>query len=68
MTVDKREAKEGTVSLRRIGRNNTETLTLREAMVRLETEALRSTCSPVSLPSVEGRGEGKGQLAEAAAG
>ena len=31
-------------------------------------EALRSTCSPVSLPPVEGRGEGKGQLAEATAG
>ena len=68
MTVDKREAKEGTVSLRRIGRNNTETLTLREAMVRLETEALRSTCSSVSLPPIEGRSNDKKQLEEAAAG
>ena len=66
--MGKREAKEGTLSLRRIGRNDNETLTLREAMVRLETEALRSTSSPVSLPPVEGRDEGKGQLAEAAAG
>ena len=45
-----------------------ETLTLCDAMVRLETEALRSTCSPVSLPPIESRSEGKGQLAEAAAG
>ena len=43
-------------------------LTLRDAMVRIETEALRSTCSPVSLPPIEGRSEDKGQLAEAAAG
>ena len=68
MIVGKREAKEGTVSLRRIGRNNIETLTLREAMVRLETEALRSTCSPVSVPPIDGRGKDKKQLAEAAAG
>ena len=68
LIVGKREAKEGTVSLRRIGRNDTETLTLREVMVRLETEALRSTRSPVSLPPVEGWGDGKGSLAEAAAG
>ncbi len=68
LVVGKREAKEGTVSLRRIGRNDTETLTLRDAMVRLETEALRSTRFPVSLPSVEGWGESTGQLAETAAG
>ena len=68
LVVGKREAKEGTVSLRRIGGNNTETLTLHEAMVRLETEALRSTRYPVSLPPREGRAEVKGQLAEAAAG
>ena len=68
LVVGKREAKEGTVSLRRIGRNDTETLTLREAMVRLETEALRSTCSPVNLPPVERRSEDKEQLVEEAAG
>ena len=69
LVVGKREAKEGTVSLRRVGRNDNETLTLREAMVRLETEALcSSTCSPESLPPVEGQSEDKEQLAETAAG
>ena len=55
LVVGKREAKEGTVSLRRIGRNDSETLTLREAMVRLETEALRSKRSAESLPPVDTR-------------
>ena len=50
LVVGKREAQESTVSFRRIGRNDNETLTLREAMVRLETEALRSTNAPVRLP------------------
>ncbi len=68
LIVGKREAKEGTVSFRRIGRNDTETLRLREAMVRLETEALRSTSSPVNLPTVGGRSEDKEQLAKAEAG
>ena len=68
LIVGQREAKEATVSLRRIGLNDNETLTLREAMVRLETGALRSICSPVSFPPVEGRSEDIEQLAEAAAG
>ena len=68
LIVGKREAEEGTVSFRRIGRKDSETLTLREAMVRLETEVLRSTPSSVSLPPVEGWNEDKAQLAEAAAG
>ena len=55
LVVGKREAKEGTVSLRRIGRNDNETLTLRDAMVRLETEALRSKRSAESLPPVDTR-------------
>ncbi len=50
LVVGKREAKEGTVALRRIGSKDNETLTLHEAMVRLETEALRSTRSPTSRP------------------
>ncbi len=66
LAVGEREAKEGTVSLRRIGRSDNEPLTLREAMVRLEIEALRSTCSPASLPSVEEQSEDKEQLVEAA--
>ena len=40
----------------------------REAMVRLDGEALRSTRSPVSFPQVMCQGEDKEQLAEAAAG
>lgn len=68
LVVGKREAKEGTVAFRRIGRNENETLTLREAMVRLETEALRSTSSPVNFSPPGERNESKGQLAEAAAG
>jgi threonyl-tRNA synthetase len=67
LVVGKREAKEGTVSLRRIGRNDNETLTLREATVRLETEALRSTLAPVSFPN-EGPSEDKERLTEAVAG
>ena len=67
LIVGKREAKEGTVSFRRIGHKDNETLRLREAMVRLETEALRSTSSPVNLPPVGSRSEDKEQLAEAAA-
>ncbi len=47
LVVGKREAKEHTVSLRRLGRDGSETLTLREAVIRLETEALRSTNPPV---------------------
>ncbi|WP_299392636.1 threonine--tRNA ligase [Pelagibius sp.] len=67
LIVGKREAKDGTVSFRRIGRNDTETIRVREAMVRLETEALRSTSSPVTLPPVGGQSDDKEQLAEAAA-
>ncbi len=67
LVVGKREAKDGTVSLRRIGRNDNETLTLREAVVRLETELLRSTRAPERFPPVEGRSDDKEQLAEAAA-
>jgi threonyl-tRNA synthetase len=67
LVVGKREATEGTVSLRRIGRTDTETLTLREATVRLETEALRSTRAPVSFPN-EGPSEDKERLTEAVAG
>ncbi len=47
LVVGKREAKEGTVSLRRLGKEGSETLSLREALIRLETEALRSTNAPV---------------------
>ncbi len=36
------------------------------SMLPLETEALRGTCSPASLPLFEGRNADKGQLAEAA--
>ncbi len=68
LVVGKREAKEGTVSLRRIGRNDNETLSLREAVVRLETEALRSTSSPVNFPPIEGRSKEDEQLAEAGVG
>ncbi len=70
LVVGKREAKEGIVSLRQIARKDNETLTLRDAVVRLEAaEALRSTCSPVSLSPIERRrSEDKGQFAEAAAG
>ncbi len=68
MVVGKREAKEGTVSFRRIGSNENETITLREAMIRLESEALRSTSSPVRLPTLGDRSANKEQLAEAAAG
>ena len=64
LVVGKREAKEGTVSLRRIGRRDSESLTLREAMVRLETEALCSTRPPERPPPVEGRSEEKEQPAE----
>jgi len=67
LVVGKREAKDGTVSLRRIGRNDNETLTLREAMVRLETEALRSTRAPASYPNESPR-EVDEQLPEAVAG
>ena len=41
LIVGKREAKEGTVSLRRIGRTDNETLTLRETIVQLKAEAHR---------------------------
>ena len=66
LVVGKREAKEGNVSLRRIGRNDNETLTLREATVRLETEALRSTRAPASYPNESPR-EVDEQLPEAVA-
>ena len=46
----------------RIDRKDNENLALCEA------EALRSTCSPASRPSVEGRGGDKHQSAEAATG
>ncbi len=36
--------------------------------LRLETEALRSTCSPVSLSPAEGQSNDTEQLAEAAGG
>ncbi|MEO1192419.1 MAG: threonine--tRNA ligase [Pseudomonadota bacterium] len=65
LVVGKREAQEGTVSLRRLGRQNSETLTLREALVRLETEALRSTSSPVRF---ERQDEAAQQSSEAIAG
>ena len=68
LIVGEREAKDGTVSLRRIGHNDNETLTLRDAMAQLDAEAFRSTSSPVNLPPFEGRGEDKEQLAQAAAG
>ncbi|MYG80252.1 MAG: threonine--tRNA ligase, partial [Gemmatimonadetes bacterium] len=64
LVVGKREAKQGTVSLRRIGRRDNESLSLREAMVRLETEALCSTRSAERPPPAEGRSEEKEQLAE----
>ena len=67
LIVGKREAKEGTVSLRRLGRKDTETLPLREAMVRLEAEALRGTRSRASLPN-EDLCEDKERLSEAVTG
>ena len=67
LIVGKREAKEGTVSLRRLGRTDTETLTLSEAMVRLETEALRGTRSRASLPNEDLR-EDKERVSEAVMG
>ena len=50
-----------------IGCDDNETVTLR-AMVRIETEALRSACFAVGLPPVDVRSDDKEQLAEAAAG
>ena len=67
LIVGKREAKEGTVSLRRLGRTDNETLTLSEAMVRLETEALRGTRSRASLPNEDLR-EDKERVSEAVMG
>ena len=67
LVVGKREAKEGTVSFRRMGRNDNETLTLREAMVRLETEALRSTNAPVRLPQGDRAADGTEWIVQAAA-
>ncbi len=61
LLVGKQEAQDGTVSLRRIGSNESETLSLREVMVRLETEALRSTTLPVGpLPREKWSQEGEG--------
>ena len=51
LVVGKLEAKERTVSLRRIGGNDNETLSLHEAMVRLHSAALRGTCSPAEQPA-----------------
>ena len=59
LIVGKREAREGTVSLRRLGRTDTETLTLREAMVRLETEALHDAPSRAGLPNGNSREDGE---------
>jgi threonyl-tRNA synthetase len=53
LVVGKREAKEGIVSLRRLGREDSETLSLHEAVIRLETEALRSTNEPVRFPQAD---------------
>ena len=68
LIVGKREAKEGTVSLRQIGRKDNEILTLGEAMVRLESEVLSGACSPLGLPSVDGRNEDNAHFREAAGG
>lgn len=50
LVVGKREAKEGNVSLRCLSREGRKTLSLRESLIRLKTEALRSTNAPVRLP------------------
>ena len=68
LVVGKREAQESTVSFRRIGRNDNETLTLREAMVRLETEALRSTNAPVRLPQGDRAADETERVVQAGAG
>ena len=64
LIVGKRQARDGTVSLRRLGRTDTETLTLRDAMVLLETEALHDAPSRASLPNGNLR-EDKERLSEA---
>ena len=67
LVVGKREANEGTVSLRRLGQRDSETLTLREAVVRLETEALRSTREPVRFSQGDGTDQGTERTVELAA-
>ena len=67
LIVGKREARDGTVSLRRLGRADTETLTLRDAMVLLETEALHDAPSRASLPNGNSREDGE-RLSEAVIG
>jgi threonyl-tRNA synthetase len=66
LVVGKREAKERTVSLRRLGSNETQTFTLSEVLVFLETEALRSTGSPIASRKAPSRSENVEQLAEGA--
>ncbi len=65
LIVGKREAQEGTVSLRRIGHKGSETLKLEDVLLRLEAEALRPTSRDrASLGEVQGHD--KSQLTEAA--
>ena len=68
LVVGKREAKEGTVSLRRLGREGSETLSLRESLIRLETEALRSTNAPVRLPQSDRAADETERIVQGAAG
>ena len=68
LVVGKREAKEGTVSLRRLGREGSETLSLRESLIRLETEALRSTNAPVRLPQSDRAADETERIIQGAAG
>lgn len=68
LVVGKREAKEGTLSLRRLGREGSETLSLREAIIRLETEALRSTSLPVRLRQGDRAGDATEKVVQTVAG
>jgi len=65
LIVGKREANDGTVSLRRLDREGSETLYLREAFVRLETEALRSTRAPIRFAGSSRTAPEAEQLAQA---
>ena len=66
LVVGKREAQDGTVTLRRLGQNDTETLTLEETLVRLEAEAfLRARDRTGLSETVSNDGEGRLMPAEA---
>lgn len=68
LVVGKREAKDGTVSLRCLGREDSETLPLRETAIRLETEALRRTSRPIRFLQSGRTTEETEQIVQTAAG